>query len=903
MTRRNGFALRLYRVMAGLLLPRSLAGTHGAEAVRTVEALAAEARRRGRGALLVYWIAEFLSLPRAAWAARRSDRPDDQAPPETSPSMAAALARDVRYAVRLLHRSPGFAIVAALTLALGIGATSAIFSVVHAVVLKPLPYQAPERLVMVWSDNTREGVSQYPMSPANYLDLKAASRTLDRLEMMYSFLVTASLRTSGGAEQMVASGTTPGMFELLGRRAALGRTFRASDAADVVVLSDGFWRRRFGGDPAVVGGNFLVNDQPATVVGVMPPDFTFPFRSMLGPSGFANAIEPDAWIPLDVKSPFFVRDGQVVRAVHFLSVIGRLAPGATVEEARQELSALTRRLEQQHPDANRGLRATVVPLHDQVVGRVRPSLLLLLAGSGFVLLIACVNVANLLLARSAARQKELAVRATLGASRIRLLGQRLVESAVLSLMGGLAGVGLAYWGVRRLVAWAPPELPRLTAMQPDPVVLVFILFVTVATGLLAGAAPALAAWRKDVQSALKDASHSIGGGARRRRMQAALVVGEIAVAVVLVIGAGLLFRSFLALLDVDPGFRADRLLTLQVTLPGRVDTPDSRRVFYDELFARLEALPGVRAAGGTTRLPLASTNVTTRVVVEDRAPSDAFEVEFRRAVHNYFSAMGVPLIRGRLFDGSDGPGAAPVVLINQTMGERLWPNEDPLGKRLRMGPDPESPWTTVIGVVGDLRHSGLEQPPAPEVYVSHVQNPPVAPFIVIRTDGEPARLAASVRAELKAFEKDMAVYDMRTMTEVRAASVAERQFLTRLALAFGMLALTLTAVGVYGVMSLVVADRLQEMGVRLALGAQPVQVLCLVLGDGLSLACLGVGLGVLASVTLSPFIASQLYGVGPMDPVAVAGVPVLLVIVALLACAVPARRATRADPLVVLRGE
>jgi putative ABC transport system permease protein len=904
-TRGESLPLRLYRAAAGVLLPRTLSRAEREEALRTVEVLAADARSRGRLALVAYWLAEFLSLPRAAWTARIVDRPDDQFLPSRGSNMTGAVAHDIRYALRLLRRAPGFTFVSALTLALGIGATTAIFSVLYAVVMKPLPYRSPERLVTVWSDNTRDGVPQYPMSPANYLDVKAAARTIEGLEAMYAFLATGTLNTSDGAEQLVTSGVTPGMFQLLGRDAALGRAFASSDRDGVIVLSDGYWRRRFGADPNVIGRILVVNEMPATVIGVMPADFTFPFHSMLGPSGFTRALEPDAWILIELWSGFAARNGQPVRSVHFLSVVGRLAPGIAVGEARQELLAVTQRLEEEYPDDNRGLRSTVLPIQEQVVGGARPALTLLLAGAAFVLLIACVNVANLLLARGSARQKEFAVRAALGAGRIRLLAQVLVESAVLALLGGVAGAALAYIGVRVLVAAAPPEIPRLGTIQADPVVLLFLLAVSIATGVLAGVAPALAAWRRDTYATLRDGARTATAGTWPRRARTSLVIAQTAAAVVLAVGAGLLFRSFLTVLQVDPGFRPDRLLTLQLTLPTRTDTPAARLAFYDELFERLEALPGVVATGGTTRLPLGSTNVSTRVMIEGRGmtPADAPEVEFRRAVHNYFTAMGIPLIRGRVFDRQDGPGSAPVVVINQTMAARLWPNEDPIGKRIRMGPNPESPWVTIIGIVGDLRHADLEQPPAPEVYVSHVQNPPVAPFIVIRTDGDPARMAATVRAELKALEKDMAVYYMRPMTDVRAASVAERRFLTGLVLAFGVLALVLTAIGVYGVMALTVAERTQEMGIRFALGAQPRQVLRLVVGQGLLLAMAGVALGLLAARALSPVIANQLYGIAPTDPVALIGVPVVLLLVALLACAVPARRAAQADPLVVLRGE
>ncbi len=824
---------------------------------------------------------------------------------ERRPMLWQAVMMDLRYALRMFVRTPVFTGLTVLALALGIGANSAIFGVVNAVLLTPLPYAEPHRLVMVWNDNTREGVAQYPMSPANFLDAKAATKTLDRMEMMFSFLTAPTFRSSTGTEQLSGSATTPGMFELLGRPAALGRTLQPTDRGDVIMLSDGFWRRRFGADPGVIGRELIVEERPVTVIGVMPPDFHFPLKSMLGPSGFSPSVEPDAWMPLDITDSRFVQNGVPVRVPHYLSVVGRLAPGVTVAQARQELIAITARLAQEYPDVNRGLSANVVSLHDQAVGRVRPALVLLLAGVGFVLLMACVNVANLLLARSIARQKEIAVRTALGAGRSRLLGQMLGESLLLSAAGGVLGLAFVWAGVRVLVAIAPPELPRLSEIQPDFTVVIFTAAVSLVAGVLVGMAPALAAGRGDVQVALKDVSRGVAGGVLRQRLRAALIVGEIALAVVLTVGAGLLLRSFVTLLAVDPGFRPENLLTMQVQLPRRLAAPDARNAFYGELFRRLESLPGVVAAGGTTRLPLGSTNVSTRVMIEGRnmTPGEMPEVELRRAVHSYFRAMGMPLIRGRSFTAEDGPNTQPVAVINQTMAQRLWPNEDAVGRRFKMGTSPQTPWSTVIGVVGDLRHAGLDVAPAAEFYIWYQQGPPVAPFIVVRTQGDPTVLAESVRAELKALEKDMPVYDMRTMTEVRAASVAERRFILLLAIAFGLLALTLAAVGVYGVMALVVSERTQEMGIRLALGAQPAQVLRLVVGQGLALAAGGIAIGFAVSLMLTPMMAGQLYGVATSDPATLTGVPALLLAVALLACAIPARRAMRVDPVTALRYE
>jgi putative ABC transport system permease protein len=819
-----------------------------------------------------------------------------------------SIGMDLRYGLRQFVRAPLFTGLTMLALALGIGANSAIFSVVNGVLLRPLPYAEPDQLVMIWSDNIREGRPEYPMAPANFLDYRASARATRGSEAMFSFLVGGALGTREGTEQLTASVVTAGMFELLGRSAAVGRTIASTDRGGVVVLSDGYWARRFGRDRSIVGRQVVLNQRPATIVGVMPPDFVFPYKGMLGPSGFVVAQTPDIWTVLDPSDPesrFADAAGRPQRGVHYLSVLARLVPGSTAVLAQQEALAIANRLEASFPESNTGLRANVVTVHEQAVGQVRPALVLLLAGVGVVLLMACVNVANLLLAQSVARQKEMAVRAALGARKTRLLQQVLVESLLLALCGAAIGLLGLRWGIEGLLALAPGDLPRLNEVTADWRVLAFTGLVALATGICVGVVPGLASAQGDVQSTLKEVGRGVSGGVGRRRARAALVVAQMALAVLLTIGAGLFVRSFVKLLDVDPGFTSDELLTLQMTLPERIAAPAARLAFYRDLFARLESLPGVRLVGGTTRLPLGSTNVTTRVAVEGRGlgPGDMPEVEFRRAMHDYFKAMGIPVLRGRSFAETDTADAAPVVVINETMARRLWPAEDPLGKRVRMNAGPNTAWNTVVGVVGDIRHAGLDEEPAPEMYISYLQGPPVAPFIVIRTAGDPAAMAESVRAQLKTLDKDLVVYDLRTMTQIRSASVAQQRFMTLLASAFGAMSLLIAAIGVYGVMALVVTERTREMGIRLALGAEPLRVVGLVVRQGLVLAALGLALGVTTSLMLTPMIAGQLYGVGAYDPTTLAFVSALLTGVALLASAVPARRAMRVDPVMTLRQE
>jgi predicted permease len=759
---------------------------------------------------------------------------------------------------------------------------------------------------MAWSHNTKEGKPSNPISPADFADLRDESRSLVTLEGYFSFMTNSKLTVDGLSEIAVTNSVTPGLFTMLGRSAALGRALNADDLDGRLVLGDGFWRRRFGADPSVVGRAVIVEGQPFTVVGVMPPDFIFPYKGMLGPTGFTRSLNADFWVPLQLKGPGFVsQSGQLVRAVHFLAAVGRLQPGVSVEQARAGLATIASQLETAYPDSNKGWTTTVLPLHEQVVGEVRPALLVLLGGVALILLMACVNVANLVLARSVARHKELAVRAALGASRGRLATQALVESLILALAGAAMGLLVVTWGVQALVAVAPASLPRLQEISPDLTVLGVTLLVALVTGTLVGIVPALVAGRADLSHALQGVSRGMIGSASRHRLRSGLVMAEVALAVVLTVGAGLLLRSFDKLLGVDAGFRSANLLTLQMNIPAHLTTPDARRAFYATFFERMEAIPGVVSVGGTTRIPLGSTNVTTTIEVEGRATptNERPEVEFRRAMHNYFTAMGIPLIRGRGFTAEDGPTAPPVALINQAMARRVFPNEEAVGRHVRMGPNPSGPWTTIVGVIGDVHHSSLETDPAPELYINYLQNPPVAPFIAIQTAGDPAALADLVRAEARAIDPSLTLYDIRTMEQIRAESVAERRFLLLLIGVFGVLALVLASVGVYGVMSLVVSERTQEVGVRLALGAQPSEVLAMIIGYAVRVSGLGVAAGLVAAAALGPLMASQLFGVSAIDPVTFAVVPVLLVLVATVAALVPARRAMRVDPMTALRYE
>ncbi len=855
-----------------------------------------EAAARGRGAVAIFLMRTLADVAVNAALLRLSRN-------ERTPMNWSSLWMDARYALRMFARNPVFTALAVTALALGIGANTAIFTIVNGVLLRPLPYDDANRLVMVWSSNTAEHRDHDVVAPLDFLDYRKADAFAD-LQASYSFLVGAALTTATGTDQILVSAVTPGMFEMLGRAPAMGRAFTKAETQTAVVVSHGFWQRRLGGDPAVVGRVLTIQNQPRTIVGVMPPDFVFPYKTMLGPSGFTRSYDVDAWLPLE----FVAADTRVTglapltRSVRLLSVVGRLKPGATVRQADAEVRGIAAQLAASYPASNRVVGASVVALHDQAVGALRPALGLLLGGVGFVLLMACVNLANLLLARSSVRQREMAIRAALGAARMRLVRQTLIETLLLALAGGTLALLAVGWSMSALIALAPGDMPRLGEIHPDRTVLLFTFGLSLVTGLAIGMVPGLAATRPVVQTTLKDAGRGATAGRGQRRLRSALVGAEVALAVVLTLGAGLLLRSFLSVLAVDPGFQPDHLLTLQLALPNSYQTPDQQRALYSQLFTRLEAIPGVVNAGGTTRLPLGSTNVSTKVDVEGHAlpPGEWPEVEFRRALRNYFGAMGIPVLRGRAFTPDDGPNAPRVAVINERMARRLFPGDDPIGRRVRFG-STSAPWITIVGVIGDVRHSALEEEPAPELYTWYLQGPPANPFVVVRASGDAAPIAAAVRAEVQAVDRNIAAYDIRPMAQVRAQSMAERRFVLLLIGAFGVLALLMAAVGIYGVMALVVSERRAEIGIRIALGATPGAVLRGVIREGLLLTGGGIAAGLAAAVAVVPLLSTQLYGVRPFDAATLVAVPLLLAAIAFVACLVPARRAMTTDPVAALR--
>ena len=819
------------------------------------------------------------------------------------------LRSDVKYTIRLALKTRLITTVTILALALGIGANSAIFAVVDSVLMKPLPYADGERLVNVWSDATRQGRPRNTISPANFLDFQRMNHTLDQLEGYFSFVTPLRLVTDAGSEVVVGVTVTPRLFDLLGRTPILGRPFQREQPAIEIMLSHGFWMRRFGGDPTAIGRSLQLGGFAAPVVGVMPPDFTFPYGSMLGPSGFTRSTTIDLWLPMAFSGPgatvnrMLTPQGQIVRGTHWLGAIGRMKPAVTVEQVQADMSTIARQLEQSYPDTNAGWGATVVPVMEQTVGTVREPLLVLLAGVAFVLIIATVNVANLVLARSVARQKEFATRVALGAGRGRMIQQALTEGLFLALVGGIAGLLLARWGVSALVALAPPDLPRINDIAPDGRMIWLTLLVSIVTGIFVGLLPALSASRVAPHAALQENSRGTVGGVFRRRARAALVIAEIAMAVMLTIGAGLLLRSFVSLMSVNAGFQPEQMLTWQMNLPERLRTQAERNAFYQEFLTRMKALPGVVSVGGTTRLPLGSTGLTTSLDIDGRPRPNAEwpEVQFRRSIGDFFQTMGIPLLRGRLFMASDGATAPPVAVVNQTLAAKLFPDEEAVGKRVRFSAT--QPWTTIIGVVGDIKHAALDETAQPEMYVSHLQGSVVSPYLVMRTSGKAADMIDIVRAEARAIDRDLPVYRIQTMASVKSDSVAQRRFVLVLVGTFGLLALVLAAIGVYGVMSLLVSERTQEVGVRLALGAQPAQMMRMLVGQAIRLALTGAAIGVAMSLVLMPLLRHQLFAVAPRDPLTLAGVPTVLLLVAGFAALLPARRALRVNPVDALRYE
>jgi putative ABC transport system permease protein len=803
--------------------------------------------------------------------------------------------QDIRYGVRALLRSPGFAFVAVVALALGVGANTAIFSVVKAVLLKPLPYPESQRLVWLREVNPSNDIPDEPASAPNYNDWRTDARSFEGVAAYTDTAMT--LTGEGEPERIPAAATSANFFRVLGVAPALGRDFQPEEEAAgknrVVVISHGLWRRRFGANRNVIGQTLSFGGNPYTVVGVAPPDFKNPVPG-------AKAAE--LWLPIAFNFD------ESRRRSDFLSVFARLKPGATVEQARAEMSGIGARLARDYPTTNAGWGVSVVSLHERVVGDVRPALLVLMGVVGFLLAIACANVANLLLARSTARRQEIAVRSALGAGRWRLVRQFLTESVLLALAGGGLGLLLAAWGIELLVSFSPGNIPRLDEVGLDTGVLLFTFGVSLATGCLFGLLPALQASKTDLSVSLKEGgSRGATAGQRASRLRSALVVSEIAIAVVLLAGAGLMIRSFAAIRDVDPGFRPDRILTSDFSLPAARYKEDAQIVsFFEQLTARAAALPGVERVALVSAIPFSGGDIAGFAIDGRPAPppEQVLDAEYRVVSPDYFDVMGIPVVRGQAFTERDRAGVPAVTVINETMARRYWPGEDPIGKRINLGdPAAGGVWRTVVGVVRDIRNESLDKEPYPQMYAPEAQFTRRQLTLVARTSGDPTALVPALRRELTSLDKDLPLYNVRTMEQVLADSVARRRFQMFLIAAFAGLGLLLAAVGIYGVISYSVAQRRHEIGVRMALGARAPDILRLVVGQGLGLALAGVGAGLVFALALTRVMSTLLYGVSASDPLTFAGVALALLGVALAACLVPARRATKVDPMVALRYE
>ncbi|MEK6323121.1 MAG: ABC transporter permease [Acidobacteriota bacterium] len=801
------------------------------------------------------------------------------------------LLQDLRYAFRMLRQKPSFTAIVVLALAIGIGANTAIFSVVNAILLRPLLYKNADRISMIWMDNPKLGVSQDWHSYPNYVDYTEQNQVYEDMAAFNdrSFNLTGT----GDPVRVAGVWATASLFSVLGVEPALGHTFTLAEEEPgkdlVVVLSHGLWQRRFGGDPGIIGQSISMNGVNRTVLGVMPASFTFPEK------------RTELWIPLAV-SP----ERKQARNSISYKAVGRLKPGVTIEQARADMGAIAKRLDEQYFQSGYGIN--LVPLHDQETRTVKPALLVLLGAVAFVLLIACANVANLLLARAALREREVAIRVALGAGRWRIIRQVLTESALLALVGGAAGLLLAIWGLDVLVALGPADIPRLDQTGIDGRVLAFTLAVSLLTGLIFGLAPALQSSKSDPNESLKEGARGSTGGVSGRRVRNLLVVSEIALSLVLLIGAGLLIKSFMRLQQFEFGFNPDNLLTMRVQLPG-TKYRDGKQVvsFYQQLLERMETVPGVQSVGAISSVFLTDTPNSTNFSIEGRpvpTGAEAIEVPLDSISPSYFRVMGIPLLRGREFDNRDVDGATRVAIINDTFARRFFAGEDPIGKRYRYGsPDPRNPWITIVGVVGDMRRTGFDKAVRPETFLPEAQNPDNELTIVARTATDPASFAGALRNEVWSIDKDQSVYDIKTMHQTLAEMMSQRRFNMLLLGVFAAVALTLAAVGIYGVISYSVTQRSHEIGIRIALGAQSRDVLKLVVGQGMLLTGIGVTIGLIASFALTQLMSSLLFGVSAADPATFVLISLLLTGVALAACLVPARSATKVDPMVALRYE
>jgi putative ABC transport system permease protein len=811
-----------------------------------------------------------------------------------------SLFQDLRYGLRMLVKNPGFTLVAVITMALGIGANTALFSVVNGVLLKSLPFKDPNRLVFVQATNVKFPPPGIGVSTLNFRDLKDQTQSFETLSARQGF--TVNLTSKDQPEKIQGEKVTADLFDTMGIAPLAGRTFTPQEdqpgGTPVILLSQGLWQRRFGGDPNIIGQTISINSQETTVIGIMPNDY----RPKI-----------EFWMPLAISYE------NADRSLHNVQIIGRLAPGVTIQQAQTEVSAIAGRLAEQFPEHNHGWDMGLVAYQDFVTVNIRWALMTLLGAVGCVLLIACANVANLLLARAASREKEIAIRLAMGASRGRLIRQVLTESVLISLIGGGAGVLIALWSTQALVSINPQGIPRAGEIGLDGRVLVFALLASVAAGILFGLVPAWQSSKPNVNETLKESGRSSSTNVRGHRLRSVLVVVQIAFAFVLLVCAGLLIRSFSQLQNVNTGFNQQRLLTMQVTLPpSQYAHDDNILSFYREAMQRLSGLPGVVSAGGISHVPLAGGGPQFIFAVEGRPlpqPAEAPLSSYRIVTPNYLETMNIPLIKGRSLTEADNETALQVVVVNQNMADTMWPGEDPLGKRLTVGvplPGDHIDWVTVVGVVGNVKHTSLSGETGMQMYQTMAQTPflgiPQLPMgrtmnFVLRTQIEPTAMAESARGVIAGLNPTLPVSNMKTMDTIISESVASSRFNTSLFGLFAAIALSLTIVGIFGVMNYAVTQRTQEIGIRMALGAQPGQVRSMILRQGMMLSGIGLVIGLGGCFIATPWLASLLFGVKAIDPLTLGAVALVLAGVALLTCYIPARRATKVDPIIALRYE
>jgi putative ABC transport system permease protein len=801
--------------------------------------------------------------------------------------------QDLRHGARMLWKNPGFTLIAGLTLSLGIGANTAIFSVVYALLLRPLPFHEPERLAVL-SDKGRAGM-RMSISYPNYIDWRERAQSFEGMASVRShpFNLTGVDKPAQLRGRMV----NWNFFHLLGVQPQLGRLFVAEDdrygAARTALLSHGLWQEKFAAEAGIIGKKVSLDGDPYEVIGVLPPGFEY-FRA------------DDVYVPLGLvaglKTGFYA--GFMDRGIQYgLNVLARLKPGVTLQQADQEMAAISAQLEREYPEANRGRIAQAEALQDVMSESVRQSLWVLLLAVGFILLIACVNVANLLLVRAVDRQKEMAVRLALGAGRGRIVWQLLSESLLLALLGGAFGVLLGSWMLEGLLALAPGNIPQLGRVSLSNTALLFTLSVSALTSVLCGLLPALQASRVDLHTTLKAGGRSSAGAGRDATRKTLLVV-EVSLALVLLVGAGLLVRSMARALGVELGFNPDNLLTMRVDLPEKAYDDARRQVFHDECLTRVSALPGIRSAAITYALPIDGSQMNRGFSAVSKTGAQRGGTSYAPVSPNYFEVMGIRLLKGRVFTAADTADSARVAIVNETLAQRVWPGEDPTGQRLKWGPpESDAPWLEVVGVVADVKLNGVERDTPSQAYVPFSQHPTGLQWLVARTPGDPLQVAASVERAIYAIDKDLPVVSIRSMEQLLSRSIAQRRLTLVLLASFAALALVLAAVGIYGVISYSVRQRTNELGIRMALGAQTSDVLKMILAQGLKLTLFGVVIGLGAAFALTRWMETLLFHVRPTDPLTYTAIAVALTLVALFACYIPARRATKVDPMIALRCE